>query len=207
MTLSEQKRFAEKFMARRTSRIVGLQNGYAKFVEEFAADPFKHDTQEQANADTDGAPTDTSRVDPADQSKRGCSTTYATLFHGVDGSVPREGGDSDPAWKGDLRNAITSIQRAVENGGRGLDVNTVAGLNLLASTAQKLVELPEGVAVPKSTPNPEGVTRSPLVVADNDSSSHAGSHKFIPTSELSRMESEAAQLTKITSKIVGVTAL
>ena len=162
MTLNEQKRFAEKFMARRTSRIVGLQNGYAEFAKNLA-DPYNSGTLEETADSSNGEPVDTSRIDNVGDSD-------------WQGSVPREGGDSDPAWKSDLRNAITSIQRAVENGGRGLDVNTVAGLNLLASAAQKLVELPEGVAVPKASPNPEGTTREPLRVADNTASQNAGSH-------------------------------
>jgi hypothetical protein len=59
----------------------------------------------------------------------------------------------------------------------------------------------------KAVANPEGTTRSPLVVADNDSSSHAGTRGYIPTSELSKMEDEASKLTTMTSRIVGVTAL
>ena len=112
-----------------------------------------------------------------------------------DGSVPREGGDSDPAWKGDLRNAITSIQRAVENGGRGLDVNTVAGLNLLASTAQKLVELPEGVAVPKASVNTSGTTAPAQHYPDNDLASHAGpARTTISADELSSLPGAGKRL-------------
>jgi hypothetical protein len=194
MTAQERARYAQQFMARRTSRIVELQSGFNEQFgrTQFAAGTYNGDTQEQANADTDGAPTDTQKVD---------------TIPGLDGTVPREGGDSDPAWKGDLATAITHIQRAIENGGRGLDVNTVAGLNLLASTAQKLVEPPEGVAVPKAVVNPEGSTRDPLHVADNDSASHAGSQGYIQTSELQKMQSEAAQLTQMTSRVVSVTAL
>src|ERR1700733_890810 len=97
MTLTEQKRFAEKFMARRTSRIVAVQSG---FTEQFGQDAYVHDTQ--ADTVNSGAPTDTTKVNPADQ--------------GVDGTVSREGG-VDEAWQGNLKDAITHIQRAIENVG------------------------------------------------------------------------------------------
>jgi hypothetical protein len=117
------------------------------------------------------------------------------IDHTWDGTVNREGGDSDPAWKGDLRNAITSVQRAMENGGRGVDVNTAAGLNLLASTAQKLVELPEGVPVPKASVNRSGTTAPALRYPDNDLASRPGvTRTTISADELSNLPDVAKQL-------------
>jgi hypothetical protein len=115
--------------------------------------------------------------------------------HQWDGTVSREDGDSDPAWKGDLRNAITSIQRAIENGGRGVDVNTAAGLNLLASTAQKLVELPEGVSVPKAKINTAGTTAPALRYPDHDLASRPGATRTtISADELSNLPDAAKRL-------------
>ena len=117
------------------------------------------------------------------------------IDHQWDGTVSREGGDSDPAWKGDLRNAITSIQRAIENDGRGVDVNTAAGLNLLASTAQKLVELPEGVSVPKAKINTAGTTAPALRYPDNDLASRPGATRTtISADELSNLPDAAKRL-------------
>lgn len=194
MTKTEQARYAANFLKRRTSRIVSAQNGYAKFVEEFPADPYEHDTLADVNTDN-GAPNTTTQVDPVDQ--------------GIDGTVNREGG-VDEAWQGNLQDAITHIQRAIENVGvnRSVEDGTLAGLNLLASTAQALRQLPSGVSIAKAVANADGVTREPLVVNDNAVNSHAGSRNaFVPTSELSRMQSEAGKLTTMTSRIVGVTAL
>jgi hypothetical protein len=194
MTKNEQQNFTKNWMKRRTSRVVNVQNGYAEFVENFSADPYNSGTLEETVDSGNGAPTDTTKVNPAD---------------GIDGTVSREGG-VDEAWQGNLKDAITHIQRAIENVGvnRSVDDGTLAGLNLLASTAQKLTELPSGVSIAQAVANADGVTREPLVVNDNDSSSHSGSRNgFIPTSELSRMESEAGKLTTMTFRIVGITAL
>jgi hypothetical protein len=191
MTLSERQIFAKNFLARRTSRIVSAQNGFSDVMTQFAVGAYNGDTQAEANSDT-GCPTDAQKVDN---------------ISGRDGDVAREG--ADEAWQTDVANALEHINRAIENVGvnRSVDDGTLAGLNILASTMQALRELPSGVSIAKAVANPEGTTRSPLVVNDNDSSSHAGPQGYIQTSELQKMQSEAAQLTKMTSRVVTVTAL
>jgi hypothetical protein len=117
------------------------------------------------------------------------------IDHQWDGTVNREGGDSDPAWKTDLANAITHIQRAVESATQGADVNTVDGLNLLASTAQRLVELPEGVKVPKASVNRSGTTAPVHRYPDNDLASRPGATRTtISADELSNLPESAKQL-------------
>jgi hypothetical protein len=85
MTRSEQKRFIERFQAKRTSRIVQAQNGYAEVFQ--AAN---HSTQFDA-------PSGTREVDPADQ--------------GIDGDANREGVDSEHPIYG----AISILQKHIES--------------------------------------------------------------------------------------------
>jgi hypothetical protein len=192
MTLSERQIFAKHFLARRTSRIVSAQNGFEDVMStmQFDAGAYNGDTQEEANSNPTAATTDTTKVDVVSQ-----------------GEVPREG--SDEAWQTDVANALEHINRAIENVGvnRSVDDGTLAGLNILASTMQALRELPSGVSIAKAVANADGQTREPLFVNDNVASSHAGPQGYIPTSELQKMQGEAAQLTKITSRVVAVTAL
>jgi hypothetical protein len=60
MTKNEQKRYAEQFMARRTSRIVSAQNGFNDVMAQFA-DPYEHDTLEDVTIDN-GVPDTTTRT-------------------------------------------------------------------------------------------------------------------------------------------------
>jgi len=170
MTKFEQKRafqaFTKKYQAQ-GQRITNHQSGW---VAEFGAiDQNSVDTiRKQNDSDVD---------------------------HTWDGTVNREGGDSDPAWKGDLANAITHIQRAVESATQGADVNTVDGLNLLASTAQKLVELPEGVSIRKATVNKSGVTAPTQHYPDNDLANRPGATRTtISADELSNLPESAKRL-------------
>jgi hypothetical protein len=178
MTLNEQKRFAEKFMARRTSRIVAVQSG---FNEQFAADPYNSGTLEETVESSNGTPTGTTRDDSTDAD--------------WNGTAPGGSNDDSPIY-----GAISIIQQHIASLGND-DL-----LNKWASTADALKKtVTSGVA--QASPNADGVTESVRHVSDNDSSSKPGSHGYIGTSELSRMESEAGKLTKMSSKIVGVTAL
>jgi len=115
--------------------------------------------------------------------------------HTWDGTVNREGGDNDPAWKGDLATAITHIQRAVESAAQGADVNTVDGLNLLASTAQRLVELPEGAVIRKANVNRSSITGPTLRYPDNDLANRPGATRTtISADELSNLPENAKNL-------------
>jgi hypothetical protein len=181
MTNTEKAIFAKNFLARRTSRIVSAQNGFNDVMTQFAAGTYNGDTQEEANADTNGAPTDTQRVDD---------------ISGTDGTVP--GGSNDDT---DITGALDILQKHIESlGDKSL-------LDLWASTSDALKKTASGDFVQKAVANKDGSTESVRHVSDNTAGQNAGSHGYISTSELSRMESEAAQLTKMTSKIVGVTAL
>jgi hypothetical protein len=183
MTKSEQDLYFQKFQARRTSRVVNFQSGYDGF--------YNSGGQEDTNNSSIGAPTGTSEVNPDDQ--------------GIDGDVAREG--MDEAWQTDVANALEHVNRAISSIGstnRSVDDGTIDGLNLLASTMQKLTGLPSGVSIAKAVPNPEGVTREPLVVNDNANSSRPGSHGYIDVKDL---ENSARKVTALSSRIVNVDRL
>lgn len=193
MTNSEKARYVANFMKRRTSYVVSAQNGLADTMAQFA-DGYTHDTLEDVNSDS-GAPDTTTRIDPVDQ--------------GIDGTFNRQG--SDEAWQTDVANALEHVNRAIQNVGanRSVEDGTLAGLNLLASTMQALRELPSGVSIAKAVANPDGSTRDPLQATERTSGPQPA---YVPTSELmkkeeARMQSDAKQLTKITSRVVGMTAL
>ena len=179
MTKQEQSRYAANFMKRRTSRIVGLQNGFNDVMSamQFDADPYNSGTIEETNDSSIGAPDTTTRTDSVGDSD-------------WQGTVP--GGSNDDS---EIYGALDILQKHVASLGSS-DL-----LDLWASTADALRKTVSS-AMAKGSPNEDGQTREPLVVNDNDSSSYAGSHGFIPTSELQKMQSEAAQLTNMTSRVV-----
>jgi hypothetical protein len=194
MTLQEQKRYAANFMKRRTSRIVSHQNGLddvMKIMQFGQPQPsYNSDSQEEANASTDGAPVDTRKIDVIGDPA-------------WDGSVPADGSNDDS----EITGALAVIQKRIDALGNA-DL-----LNIWASTSDALKKTVSGDSVRKAVPNPEGVTRAPLHVEDNTAASWPGSQGYIPASELSNakavhaMEAEAKQLTKITARICEVTAL
>jgi hypothetical protein len=177
MTKTEQARYAANFLKRRTSRIVELQSGYNDQLSQFAAGTYNGDTQEQANAGSDGAPSDTTRVD-------------TVADNNWNGTVPGGSKDDSP-----ICGAISIIQQHIASLGND-DL-----LNKWASTADALKKtVTSGVA--QASPNADGQTREPLRVADNTASQNAGSHGYIQTSELQKMETEAAKLTTLNARIV-----
>ena len=95
----------------------------------------------------------------------------------------------DSAWETHVSEALADIYRAIENIGenRSVDDGTVDGLNLLASTMQKLVELPGNLPVPKATVNRIGQTQAPVSYPANSESSKAGPRKTITAAELATL--------------------
>jgi hypothetical protein len=183
MTKQEQKRFVENFQARRTSRVVNAQSGYAEVFQ--AANP-------STQFDSD-PPSGTARTDSVGDPQ-------------WDGSVARE--VPDEAWQTDVANALEHVNRAISSIGatnRSVDDGTLAGLNLLASTMQKLTELPSGVAIRKAVPNPDGPTEDVRHVPDNANSSLPGPRPaYVSVSEL---EAAASKQTTLSARIVQVERL
>jgi hypothetical protein len=181
MTLNEQKRFAEKFMARRTSRIVAVQSG---FNEQFAADPYNSGTLEETVDSSNGAPTDTTKGSDNDNN--------------WNGTVP--GGSNDDT---DITGALDILQKHIESlGDKSL-------LDLWASTSDALKKTASGDFVQKAVANKGGSTESVRHVPDNTASQNAGSHGYIQTSELQKIESaterrlvELGSDHKLTARIV-----
>ncbi len=135
--------------------------------------------------DAGDAPMDTTKVDAADVGDPD-----------FDGSVPMERSNDDSPIYG----AIDILQKHIESLGNA-DL-----LNIWASTSDALKKTVSGDGIQKAIPN-DGPTRDALVVNDNNASSRAGSHGYIPTSELQRMETEAAKLTKLSARICNVKRL
>ena len=160
--------------------IVSRQSGYESM--NFDADPYNSGTQSEANATGTGAPTDTTRTDNVGDSD-------------WQGSVPGAD-DSD----GDITGALDVLQKHIASLGSD-DL-----LDRWASTADALRRTVSS-GMQKAVPNPDGVTREPLVVNDNDDSSRAGSHTYISVTELERKASQILQASGLSSRICNVDKL
>src|ERR1700678_3411390 len=166
MTPKERKNYIANFQKRRTSRVTHLTSGYEE-------QGFGDVTQ---NAVDSFRPIETPN-DP-----------YA--------SVAREG--QDLAWKTNVSEALADIYRAIENIGenRSVDDGTIDGLNLLASTMQKLVELPGNLPVPKAGVNRSGQTQAPVFYPANAESSKAGPRRTVTAEQLALVPEHTKELIK-----------